>query len=70
DLVRGLPPGLHEIIFHPSVETEGLKRITGSWQQRSWEDRLFADPAVLQFWKDEGVIITDWKEVLARFKRK
>jgi len=70
DLVRGLPPGLHEIIFHPSMETEGLKRITGSWQQRSWEDRLFADPAVIQFWKDEGVILTDWKEVLARHKRK
>ena len=25
---------LHEIIYHPSVETEGLKQITGSWQQR------------------------------------
>jgi hypothetical protein len=66
DQVRALPPGLHEIIFHPSVETEGLKRITGSWQQRVWEDRLMADPQVRQFWKDSGVVITDWEEVLAR----
>lgn len=66
--VRTLPPGLHEIIFHPSVETEGLKRITGSWQQRVWEDRLLADPEVRTFWKDQGVVITDWKDILARFK--
>jgi predicted glycoside hydrolase/deacetylase ChbG (UPF0249 family) len=67
--VRTLPPGLHEIIFHPSVETEGLRRITGSWQQRVWEDRLMADPEVRAFWKDQGIVITDWKDVLARFKR-
>jgi hypothetical protein len=67
--VRALPPGLHEVIFHPSVETEGLKRITGSWQQRVWEDRLMADPEVRQSWKEQGVVVTDWKEVLARFKR-
>jgi chitin disaccharide deacetylase len=69
DQVRALPPGLHEIIFHPSMETEGLKHITGSWQQRVWEDRLFADPLVQQFWKDQGVLITDWKEVMRRYKR-
>jgi predicted glycoside hydrolase/deacetylase ChbG (UPF0249 family) len=69
DSVRGLPPGLHEIIFHPSVETEGLKRITNSWQQRVWEDRLMADPEVRQFWKEQGVVITDWKEVHTRFRR-
>jgi hypothetical protein len=68
--VRALPPGLHEIIFHPSVETDGLKRITNSWQDRVWEDRLMADPEVRQFWKDQGIVITDWKEVMTRFKPK
>jgi predicted glycoside hydrolase/deacetylase ChbG (UPF0249 family) len=69
DQVRALPPGLHEIIFHPSLETEGLKRITNSWQQRVWEDRLMADPAVRKFWEEQGIILTDWKEVLARFEK-
>ena len=69
DQVRALPPGLHEIIYHPSVETEGLRRITGSWQQRVWEDRLMADPEVRQFWKEQGVVVTDWKEVLTRSQR-
>ena len=67
--LRLFPPGLHEIIYHPSVETEGLKKITNAWQQRVWEDRLFADPAVQQFIKDNGIVVTDWKEVMARFKK-
>ena len=46
ELVLSLSPGLNEIIFHPSVETEGLKHITGSWQQRSWEAQMFSDPEV------------------------
>jgi predicted glycoside hydrolase/deacetylase ChbG (UPF0249 family) len=66
--LRLLRPGLNEMIFHPSVETEGLKKITNSWQQRVWEDRLFADPVVQRFIKDAGLIVTDWKEVMARFR--
>ena len=49
--LRLFPPGLHEIIYHPSVQTEGLKKITNSWQQRVWEERLFTDPAVQQYIK-------------------
>lgn len=67
--IRLLSPGLHEIIFHPSVETEGLKKITNSWQQRVWENRLFADPTVQRFLKENDIRVTDWKEVMGRFKK-
>ena len=66
-LVKSLKAGLTEIIFHPSVPTENLKSITGTWQQRGWEGDLFADPVVIKFLKDEGVIITDWKEIMKKF---
>lgn len=69
DQLRLFPPGLHEIIYHPSVETAGLKKITNAWQQRVWEDRLFADPVVQRFIKDNGIQVTDWKEVMARFQK-
>ena len=69
DQVRLFSPGLNEIIFHPSVETDCLKKITNSWQQRVWEERLLYDPAVKDFLKQDGVIITDWKEVMARFRK-
>jgi chitin disaccharide deacetylase len=66
-MVKSLDADLTEIIFHPSVETENLKSITASWQQRVWEGELFSDPVVLQFIKDEGIIITNWKEIMKRF---
>jgi predicted glycoside hydrolase/deacetylase ChbG (UPF0249 family) len=68
--LRLFQPGLNEIIYHPSVETEGLKKITGSWQQRVWEDRLFNDPVVQRFIKENDIIVTDWKEVMERFKKR
>ncbi len=70
DLVESLKPGITEIIFHPSVETENLKKITNSWQQRVWEAQLFSDPEVIQFFKDEGVLFTNWKEMMTRFKER
>lgn len=68
ELVRSLRPGITEIIFHPSVESDSLKQITNSWQQRVWEAQMFSDPEVLEFLAEEGVLFTNWKEMMARFK--
>jgi predicted glycoside hydrolase/deacetylase ChbG (UPF0249 family) len=67
-LVRGLEAGLTEIIFHPATQTDNLKSITNSWQQRVWEGELFADPKVQQFFKDEEIVITSWTEIMRRFE--
>ena len=69
-LVKSLKPGITEIIFHPSIESDSLKMITNSWQQRVWEAALFSDPEVIQFFKDEGVLFTNWKEMMKRFEKK
>ncbi|NNE78320.1 MAG: ChbG/HpnK family deacetylase [Pricia sp.] len=68
ELINSLEPGLTEIIFHPSVLTDNLKSITGSWQQRSWEAQMFSDPDLVQFFEDEGIIFTNWQEIMERFK--
>lgn len=65
-LVSSLNPGITEIIFHPSVPTAYLKTITGSWQQREWEAKLFSDPVVRKFFTDNGIIITTWREIMKR----
>jgi predicted glycoside hydrolase/deacetylase ChbG (UPF0249 family) len=65
--IRNLEPGITELIFHPSTPTEGMKHITGSWQQRAWEAQMFADPEVKQFLKREGILFTNWKEMMKRF---
>jgi len=69
-LLNSLEPGLTEIIFHPSVETDNLKTITNSWQQRVWEAQLFSDPVVKSYFEDNGIIITTWKEVMKRHGQK
>jgi predicted glycoside hydrolase/deacetylase ChbG (UPF0249 family) len=69
-MVKALKPGLTEIIFHPSVDTENLKSITNSWQQRVWEAEMFADPNVISFFEDEGIIFTNWKEIMVRHDAK
>ena len=69
-LVRSMRPGLNEVIFHPSISTAGLRKITGSWQQRIWEAEMFADPEVIRFFQVEGVEFTNWKEIMRRFERK
>ncbi len=68
-LLGSLNPGLTEIIFHPSVETDNLKTITGSWQQRVWEAQMFSDPVIKKFFADNGIIITNWREVMKRHKK-
>lgn len=67
-LVKSLNAGLTEIIFHPATSSDNLKSITGTWQQRVWEGELFSDPVVIKFLKDEGIIVTNWKEIMKRFE--
>jgi predicted glycoside hydrolase/deacetylase ChbG (UPF0249 family) len=69
-LVTALKPGLTEIIFHPSIMTDNMKSITGTWQQRGWEAQLFSDPAMKQFFADNNIEITNWTEIMKRFNAK
>ena len=65
--IKDAAPGITLIKFQPAVESEALRRITPDWQQRVWDAKLLADPKVAQFLKEEGVIMTDWREVMQRF---
>lgn len=67
-LVQSLSPGLNEIIFHPSVLTDTFKAITGTWQQRAWEAQMFSDPALHAYFEREGVLFTNWKEIMKRWE--
>lgn len=68
ELIRSLPAGLTEIIFHPSVYSQHLKTITNSWQQRVWEAKMFADPEMIRFFEEEGIVFTNWKEIMRRHR--
>lgn len=68
ELVRGLKPGLTQIVLQPSIESDALRRIIPSWQQRVWEARLLADPQIRELFAEDGVTLTHWREVMERFE--
>jgi predicted glycoside hydrolase/deacetylase ChbG (UPF0249 family) len=70
ELVRSMSPGINEVIFHPSVLSDTLRAITGTWQQRAWEAQMFGDPEMHRFFEREGVLFTNWKEIMKRWEER
>ena len=68
ELVRGLSPGITQIIAGPADDTAGMQRMTARWQHRVWENQLLSDDQVHQFLQDEGIVLTNWKEIMERFE--
>jgi hypothetical protein len=68
ELVRSLPPGLTQIIAAPADQTAAIKLMTTKWQDRVWERQLLADPEVREFLEKEGLMLTNWKEIMQRFE--
>ncbi|OWR29575.1 hypothetical protein CDO73_15440 [Saccharibacillus sp. O23] len=62
-LLRGLEPGVTEMLFHPSLETDELKAITDSWPYRLFDYRLFLDPEVLRVIEEEQIELIGWREL-------
>jgi hypothetical protein len=67
-LVKELPSGLAQLIAGPASDTSGLRKITDDWQNRIWDRQLLEDPQVQEFLKAEGVLTTNWREVMRRFE--
>jgi predicted glycoside hydrolase/deacetylase ChbG (UPF0249 family) len=68
ETISQLPPGLSQVHFRPAEESAALKRLTPRWQQMAWERQLLLDPEVRAALAKEGVILTDWQEVMQRFE--
>ena len=67
ELYRKFPAGVTETYIHPAFECDELKAITGSWQRRVWEHKLFSDPKTLQHIKSLGIELISYRD-LAKIK--
>jgi len=65
-LLREMKPGITEIIVHCTVQTEVFSHISGSGPTREAELRLLTDPDVKAFIKNEGIVLTTWRELKKR----
>jgi hypothetical protein len=61
-----MKPGITEIIVHCTVQTEVFSYISGSGPAREAELHLMTDPAVKTFIKNEGIVLTTWRELKKR----
>ncbi len=70
DQIASLSPGITHFYLHPTLETEGLKRITAKWQKRVWDSQLFTDPEVVAFLDDPAnrIVFTTWQEMMTRYR--
>lgn len=63
ELYRTFEPGVTETYIHPAVECDELKAITGSWQHRVWEYRLFSDPKTRQHIDSLGIRLINYRDL-------
>ncbi|MEY9094730.1 putative glycoside hydrolase/deacetylase ChbG (UPF0249 family) [Paenibacillus sp. RC84] len=58
-----MQPGVTELIFHPSVETEELKEITDTWPVRQKEYEVFRDPDIRHILAQENIKLIKWRDL-------
>ena len=60
---RAFPEGIIETYIHPALETEELKAITGCWERRVWEYKLFSDPKTREFIESLGIQLINYRDL-------
>jgi hypothetical protein len=65
-LLADLKPGITQIIVHCTAPTEVFSHISGSGPARAAELHLMLDPDIRAFLRQEGIVLTTWRELKAR----
>jgi len=68
--LREMKPGVTEIIFHCSMKTDGASANSSPGPDMGLEGemdvRLLSDPDIKAFIKNEGIVLTNWRELMKR----
>jgi len=66
EVLKGLQPGITEIIVHSTKPTEWFARISGSGATREADLKVMLDPDIAQTVRDQGIVLTTWRELKQR----
>jgi len=66
-MIAELAPGITQIEFRPAAPSDALPRMVDDAQQRIWDAELLADQEVIRALQAEGIVLTDWREIMQRF---
>ena len=69
ELLSELKPGITEILFHASVESEHFHLVTGTHASRQADTDALTDPDVKKLIASKGIITTTWRELKQRRAR-
>ncbi len=61
DLIRGLTPGITEIILHLSGDDEEIRHVTGNWRARDNERRIFTDAETRRLIDERGIRLIGYR---------
>ena len=63
EAIRGLQPGVTEIIVHLSGEDQEIRHISNSWQARNHEFLIFTDSDTIALIESLGIHLIGWQEI-------
>jgi hypothetical protein len=66
--MRKLTPGITQCFLQPAEQTPGLELLSARWQNRVWEARLVSDETTQRFLRENGIVLTNWREIMQRFE--
>jgi chitin disaccharide deacetylase len=65
-ILRTLKPGVSELFIHASLPGDEMRAITGSWQTRATEHRLFtSDPEIRQIIEEQNIHLIGYRALRA-----
>jgi hypothetical protein len=63
-----LSPGITQFVARPAVESAALKRLSPDAEQQVWDARLLGDSEVKKLLEEQGIVLTNWREIMRRFE--
>lgn len=69
EMIRGLKPGITQVIIHATVPTPNFDQISSSGVKRGGDLNAMLDPRLKKVIEEEGILLTSWRELIERRKK-